>query len=210
MTCYQTKFLAGSIYQSEASRIILFGIITPANAPMKALAAHPPWRISMRQEVLTWQDVDKLIDELLPQMRGSFDSMLMITRGGLVPGGIIAEALDIRHVLTAAVRFPDMEEKMLAWPTFLQFPEDELLRGRRVLIVDDIWGSARTINTVRGRVEAAGAYPHVAVLHYKPAESLFKTKKPEYFAAVTENYIVYPWETHRKSVDTRMIEPMQG
>ena len=39
----------------------------------------------MRQEVLTWQDVDKLIDELLPQMRGSFDSMLMITRGGLVP-----------------------------------------------------------------------------------------------------------------------------
>jgi hypoxanthine phosphoribosyltransferase len=165
---------------------------------------------SMRQEVLTWQDVDKLIDELLPQMSGIFDSMLMITRGGLVPGGIIAEALDIRHVLTAAVRFPDMEEKMLAWPTFLQFPEDELLRGRRVLIVDDIWGSARTINTVRGRVEAAGAYPHVAVLHYKPAESLFKTKKPEYFAAVTENYIVYPWETHRKTVGTRMVEPMQG
>jgi hypothetical protein len=164
----------------------------------------------MRQEVLTWQDVDKLIDELLPQMSGIFDSMLMITRGGLVPGGMIAEALDIRHVLTAAVRFPDMEEKMLAWPTFLQFPEDELLRGRRVLIVDDIWGSARTINTVRGRVEAAGAYPHVAVLHYKPAESLFRTKKPEYFAAVTENYIVYPWETHRKTMGTRMVEPMQG
>ena len=164
----------------------------------------------MRQEVLTWTDVDKLIDELLPQMRGSFDSMLMITRGGLVPGGIIAEALDIRHVLTAAVRFPDMEEKMLAWPTFLQFPEDELLRGRRVLIVDDIWGSARTINTVRGRVEAAGAYPHVAVLHYKPAESLFKNKKPEYFAAVTESYIVYPWETHRKTMDMRLIEPLPG
>jgi uncharacterized protein len=164
----------------------------------------------MRQEVLTWTDVDKLVDELLPQMRGTFDSMLMITRGGLVPGGIVAEALDIRHVLTAAVRFPDMEEKMLAWPTFLQFPEDELLRGRRVLIVDDIWGSARTINTVRGRVEAAGAYPYVAVLHYKPSESLFKNKKPEYFAAVTENYIIYPWETHRKTVDTRVIEPMQG
>lgn len=162
----------------------------------------------MRQEVLTWNNVDKLIDELLPQMRGTFDSMLMITRGGLVPGGILAEALDIRHVLTAAVRFPAMEEKMLAWPTFLQFPEDELLRGRRVLIVDDVWGSARTINTVRGRVEAAGAYPAVAVLHYKPAESLFKAKKPDYFAAVTDAYIVYPWETHRKTTDVRLIEPL--
>ncbi len=164
----------------------------------------------MRQEVMTWNDVDKLIDGLLPQMSGSFDSMLMITRGGLVPGGMLAEALDIRHVLTAAVRFPEMEEKMLAWPTFLQFPEDELLRGRRVLIVDDIWGSARTINTVRGRVEAAGAYPAVSVLHYKPAESLFKSRKPDYFAAVTDAYIVYPWETHHKTTGVRLVEPSPG
>jgi len=160
----------------------------------------------MRQEVLTWTDVDALIDQLLPQIRGSFDSLLMITRGGLVPGGILAEALDIKYVLTAAVRFPEMEEKMLAWPTFLQFPEDELLRERRVLIVDDVWGSARTINTVRGRVEAAGAYPHIAVLHYKPTESLFKTKKPDYYAAVTDAFIVYPWETKRSTFDARLLD----
>ena len=161
----------------------------------------------MRQEVLTWTDVDKLIDHLLPQMRGTFDAMVMVTRGGLVPGGILAEALDIRYVLTAAVRFPDVEEKMLAWPTFLQFPEDELLRGRRVLVVDDVWGSARTINTVRGRVEAAGARPEVAVLHYKPNESLFKTK-PDYYAAVTDAFIVYPWETKHSSLDVRLMETM--
>ncbi len=162
----------------------------------------------MRQEVLTWTDVDALIDQLLPQIRGTFDAMMMITRGGLVPGGILAEALDIKHVLTAAVRFPEIEEKMLAWPTFLQFPEDELLRERRVLIVDDVWGSARTINTVRGRVEAAGAYPQVAVLHYKPAESLFKTKKPDYYAAVTDAFIVYPWETKRSTLDIRLMDTM--
>lgn len=164
----------------------------------------------MRQEVLSWGEVDKLIGELLPQIRGTFDSMLMITRGGLVPGGILAEALDIRHVLTAAVRFPAMEEKMLAWPTFLQFPEDELLRGRRVLIVDDVWGSARTINTVRGRVESAGAYPYVAVMHYKPGESLFKTKKPDYYSAVTDAFVVYPWETHGKTSDVRMLAALPG
>ena len=163
----------------------------------------------MRQLFLTWIDVDALIDHLLPQMQGGFDAMLMVTRGGLVPGGILAEALDIKHVLTAAVRFPASEEKMLAWPTFLQFPEDELLRDRRVLIVDDVWGSARTINTVRGRTEAAGARPEVAVLHYKPTESLFHSK-PEYFAAVTDQFVIYPWETKRSKMDIRLMESMPG
>ena len=50
----------------------------------------------MRQEVLTWDDVDRLIGSLLPQFRGVFEAMIMITRGGIVPGGILSEALDIK------------------------------------------------------------------------------------------------------------------
>jgi len=39
----------------------------------------------MRNELLTWDDVDKLVDMLIPQVKtvGPFDAMLMITRGGL-------------------------------------------------------------------------------------------------------------------------------
>jgi hypothetical protein len=151
-----------------------------------------------RQEVLTWEDVNALMDHLLPQMQGAFDALLMITRGGIIPGGMIAEAMDISYILTAAVRFStELTDKRLAWPTFLQFPEDSLLKGRRVLIVDDIWGSGRTITTVIGRVEACGARAVTAVLHYKPGSSLFKQSGPTYYAAITDALIVYPWETGR-------------
>src|SRR5512139_3591066 len=92
-------------------------------------------------EFLTWQDVDKLIDYLLPQLVGPYDALLMITRGGIVPGGLIAEALDIRYILTAAVEFSEVGQSRLAWPAFLQFPEEGLLRKKRVLIVDDIWSN---------------------------------------------------------------------
>ena len=160
----------------------------------------------MREEVVTWTDLEKLIDQLIPQLYGTFDAMVLITRGGIVPGGMIAETLNIRYVLTAAVKFPDLEEKLLAWPTFLQFPDAALLRDRRVLIVDDVWGSGRTINSVRGRVEAAGGRPEVAVLHYKPGESLFKTK-PEYYAAVTDAYVIYPWEKRRGPQGVRFFKP---
>ena len=65
-------------------------------------------RKPLRQEWLTWADVEKLVDVLLSQLRaaGRFDEMVMITRGGIVPGGLLSEALDISSVLIAAVDFP--------------------------------------------------------------------------------------------------------
>ncbi len=150
----------------------------------------------MRKEIIGWDDVDALIDALLPQFRGEFDAMIMITRGGIIPGGLLSEALDIRHILTAAVNFPaDLERaKLLAWPQFIQFPEDSQIAGRRTLVVDDVWGSGRHITAVKSRVEAAGGFPELCVLHYNPARTLFSRLSPHYYAAVTDAYIVYPWE----------------
>ena len=155
----------------------------------------------LRHEALTWTDVDRLVDILIPQLRSarSFDAMLMITRGGIIPGGLLAEALDLRSVLTAAVYFPDEADatKYLAMPKFLQFPNDDLLTNQRILLVDDVWGSGRTSSAVRGRVEAAGGYPATCVFHFNPYRSLFTREKPDFYGAVTDAYIVYPWELDR-------------
>ncbi|MCC7360916.1 MAG: hypothetical protein IT317_15645 [Anaerolineales bacterium] len=153
----------------------------------------------MRTELLTWDDVDHLMDVLLPQFKDPIDAMLLITRGGIVPGGIISEALDIKVVLTAAVDFPmdTGPAKLLAWPEFLQFPADSLLTGKRVLVVDDVWGSGRTITAVKNRVEAAGGFPELCVLHYNPTRTLFNKAWPTYYAAVTDARIRYPWEIDR-------------
>ena len=154
----------------------------------------------MRHELLTWAEVDKVIDLLIPQLRavGPFDAMLMITRGGIIPGGLLAEALDIHHVLTAAVDFPATASAgLMAWPTFLQFPDSSLLINRRTLIIDDVWGSGRTSTAVRGRAESAGAEPFTCVLHFNPYRSLFSRAEPDFFGETTEAYIVYPWEVDR-------------
>jgi hypoxanthine phosphoribosyltransferase len=155
----------------------------------------------MRREVLTWDDVTKLIDHLLPQFEGEFDAMVMITRGGIVPGGILAETMGLAHILTAAVDFPaqmEMEKaKLLAWPQFLQFPEDRLLSGRRTLVIDDVWGSGCIITSVRHRVAVAGGSPYTCVLHFNPYRNLFGSARPNYYAAVTDAHIVYPWEIDR-------------
>ena len=159
----------------------------------------------IRQEWLSWQDVDKLVDVLLPQLRaaGHIDVMVIITRGGIVPGGLLSEALDISNVLTAAVDFPNdpvptEAARLLVWPSFLQFPEESLVKDQRVLIVDDVWGSGRTSTAVKNRCQSAGAaVAFTCVFHFNPYRSLFSRAEPDFYGAVTDAYIVYPWEIDR-------------
>jgi len=166
----------------------------------------------LRREFLTWDDVDRLIDHLLPQFDQEFDAMVMITRGGIIPGGLLAEAMGVTHLLTAAVDFPtqvEMEKaKLMVWPQFIQFPEDRALRGRRTLVVDDVWGSGRTITAVKIRVSAAGGIPSTCVFHFNPYRNLFGTARPDYYAAVTAAHIIYPWEIDRGP--DRVLLPDRG
>lgn len=159
------------------------------------------WGMPQRSELLTWDEVERLMDHLAPQFETEFEAMVIVTRGGIIPGGMLAERLDIEDVLTASVDFPFEAErkaaKLLAWPQFIQFPDGDQLAGRRVLVVDDVWGSGRTITAVKNRVASVGGVPYTCVLHYNPHRSLFTQAKPNYFAAVTDAYIIYPWELDR-------------
>jgi hypoxanthine phosphoribosyltransferase len=155
----------------------------------------------MRHETLTWDDVDKLIDHLLPQFQSDFETMVIITRGGIVPGGLLAEATGISSILTASVDFPAEAERqktgLFAWPRFIQFPNDDLLKAKQCLVVDDVWGSGRTITAVKNRIASVGGLPSTCVLHFNPYRTLFGNVRPDYYAAITDARIVYPWEIDR-------------
>ena len=170
--------------------------------------------MAKRNEFITWQEVERLTDHLIPQFRIQFESMVIVTRGGIIPGGMLCEALNIESVMTASVDFPLESQlqaaKLLAWPQFIQFPEDARLAGRRALVVDDVWGSGRTITAVKNRVSAAGGFPATCVLHFNPHRSLFSQAKPDYYAAVTDAYIIYPWEVNRGVDKVLLDSPEQG
>ena len=70
--------------------------------------------MAQRRELLSWEEVDRLIDHLIPQFKTDFSAMVIITRGGIVPGGMLSEALNIQRVLTAAVDFPFEDDRQAA------------------------------------------------------------------------------------------------
>jgi uncharacterized protein len=145
------------------------------------------------KDVVSWDELERLVGELAESVRGEYDVMLAITRGGLVPAGILAYALGIRNILIAAVAYYDDEGNPGPEPLFLQFPADPLLVGRRVLIVDEVWDSGTTIHAVAERVRRAGGTPTTAVLHYKPGRSRVPGA-PDHHVVTTDRWVVYPFK----------------
>lgn len=156
----------------------------------------------MKHVYLTWHELEELVSKLIFQLDTPYDLILAITRGGIIPGGMVAEALKMKNVLTAAVVFTsDPSEPVgsgqpsrLSWPRFLQFPADSLLEGRKILVVDNLWHQGRTIMAVKGRIETAGGMPELAVIHWKKQNSAFPEDEPDYYAEITEDFIHYPWQ----------------
>ena len=148
------------------------------------------------QDIVSWPDLERLVKELARQVGGEHDVLLAITRGGLVPAGMLAYLLGHRDILVAAVAFYDDHGQPGDQPAFFQFPADPLLRGKRVLIVDEVWDTGTTIEAVVERVRLAGGSPTTAVLHYKPGRSKVQST-PDHHVVSTDAWVVYPFKYGR-------------
>ncbi|MFN8487320.1 MAG: hypothetical protein U0350_06985 [Caldilineaceae bacterium] len=149
----------------------------------------------MKHVYLTWHETEELVTKLVFQLNTPYDSILALSRGGIIPGGMIAEALKMKEILTAAVLFTDNPSQVvLNWPRFLQFPPDSYLAGRKILVIDNLWNRGRTILAAKGRIEAAGGFPETAVLHWKQQSSHYPDQAPDFYGEVTEDFIHYPWQ----------------
>jgi hypothetical protein len=149
--------------------------------------------VAIEKDVVSWDALEEMVRGLASRVGTDYDVLLAITRGGMVPAGMLAYRLGIRNILVAAVEYYDAEGHPGPKPTFLQFPADPQLRGQRVLIVDEVWDSGTTIHAVTARVRQAGGLPTTVVLHYKPTHSIVRDV-PDFFAVTTDRWVVYPFK----------------
>ena len=144
-----------------------------------------------------WDELDRLVAELAERLAGSSSTSCSrspaagSSRPGCSPigcGSGTSSSPPSSSTTTSGQPGPR--------PTFLQFPADPLLRGQRVLIVDEVWDSGTTIHAVTERVRQAGGIPTTAVLHYKPARSVVPGA-PDVHAVTTDAWVVYPVQGRR-------------
>lgn len=173
----------------------------------------------MNTFLYSYDDIHRAIAVLADKIRASgetFDLMLAIGGGGLIPARILRSFLNI-PVYTVTLAYYDAEDRPTAQPQKIQWLDAALtakLRGKRVLVVDEVDDSRTTLAYCLEELAAAGIRrPGVAVLHEKQ-----KTKQAAlppglpYFSAITvgEDWIVYPWDATDIDVHNRDIAAVQS
>ena len=132
---------------------------------------------------------------------GTFDAVVAIARGGLVPAAIVARELNIRTVETVAAKSYDHQNQ--AGITVLKPIAPELLdkarNGGKLLIVDDLVDTGATARVVRDMLPGA----HFATVYAKPKG---REMVDTFITEVSQDtWIFFPWD-----LDVAYVPPISG
>jgi len=116
------------------------------------------------------------------------EAVVGVAKGGVVPAVVIASAfsVDFYPVKLSTRR---NEEIVLDAPRVVTPPPDEV-RGRRVLLVDDISVTMQTLDRAKELLERAGAAEVRCASFCVHGAS----RKPEWFALESSDVILMPWD----------------
>ncbi len=149
----------------------------------------------LNYKVTTWDEIVKKTLKLCEAIKNSGfkpDIIVFILRGGATLSSVIADCLGLRDV--AAVRAtlykkigePEEEAKIIQ-------PLTVDVRGKKVLVLDDVSDTGKTLKAVIEHIKEKGAKEiRVATIHYKP----WSIVEPDFYIEETDHWIVYPWEYH--------------
>jgi hypoxanthine phosphoribosyltransferase len=118
------------------------------------------------------------------------DVIVAVARGGLIIAGAVAYALGTKMCGSINVEFYTDVEQSLEQPVVLAPALDApSLRGKRVLVVDDVSDSGKTLALVVDIVRQVGADVRTACLYSKPGTVL----EPDHVWRRVDGWITFPW-----------------
>jgi uncharacterized protein len=145
------------------------------------------------REVMSWEDLGRgarQLARIVVEDDYRPDMLLSIARGGLVVGGALAYALDVKNTFTMNVEFYVGVDERLPVPMILPpVPELVDLDEARVLVVDDVADTGRTLALVQDFCAGSVGEARVAVLYEKPGSIV----RCEYVWRRTDRWIDFPW-----------------
>lgn len=145
------------------------------------------------RERLTWDGFGEASRELARRiLADGFEPevVVAIARGGLLPAGAISYGLGVKNCGALNVEFYTGIGTVLDAPEVLPPALDiDYLSGRRVLLVDDVADSGRTLALAVDLLRRRGADMRSVTLYIKPGT----IATPDYWWKETGLWIDFPW-----------------
>lgn len=145
------------------------------------------------KEILTWDLFGTASRELAQQIADSDfepEIIIAVARGGLLPAGALSYACGVKLSDAINVEFYTDVHETLPDPVLLApLLDTESIHGRRLLVVDDVADSGRTLALVLDLLREQGADVRSAVVYAKPVSVV----DPDFVWKRTDEWIVFPW-----------------
>ena len=154
------------------------------------------------RENLTWQGFGDACRQIAEQIADSGwmpDLIVAIARGGMLPAGAISYALGVKANGAINVEFYTGVGKTMLEPEILEpYMDISSLEGKRVLIVDDVADSGKTLKLIMDLIakeglsmgsDTAKVDARSATIYLKPTSII----KPDYVFKQTDKWINFPW-----------------
>jgi hypoxanthine phosphoribosyltransferase len=140
----------------------------------------------------SWENIYDLCIDLAHKIKNSRNlpnSLIGVARGGLVPARIVADLLELRSIEVVHCEYYsylDRKSKPRVGPI-----NAAAVRGRDVLVVDDVADTGESLNAVEESIKSLGPKRvNTAVIYLKP----WNKSRVDYHATETDAWIIFPWE----------------
>jgi uncharacterized protein len=144
---------------------------------------------------LSWQEFDRLSRQLADEARAFQPELVIgIAKGGIFLGGALAGLLGLDFQPVRLVERSRDRGGPGQTPLRQDMPPE--VKGRRVLLVDDVSQSGNTLKLAQKQAKEAGAKAvHTATLLLRLGPNGKRLgAKPDYYAMETGDLVVFPWD----------------
>ncbi len=151
----------------------------------------------------SWMKIKKMCKALAKKVSlFKPDWIIGVSRGGLVPARLLSDYLNIFNISIIRIEFYKTITETKDFPTISQ-PLQVNVKGKKVLIVDDVVDTGRSLVVAKEHVKRAGALEaKIAVLHFKPKSVI----KPDFYIESTNAWIIYPWELEETKRERKKLK----
>jgi len=147
----------------------------------------------LKFEAPSWNQIYDMLLDLAERIRKNGfkpDIIVGISRGGWPPARVLSDLLSNPNVANVRAEFYLGVAETKGEPTLTQ-PISVKIAGKRILIVDEVADTGKSLKIVKEHIVREGAKEVKAVtVYYKP----WSIVKPDYYARETSDWVVFPWE----------------
>jgi len=154
-------------------------------------------------EIPSWEQIYEALLNLANRIRKNDfkpDVIVGVSRGGWPPARIMSDLLENPELANVRAEFYLGVAKTKGDPVITQ-PVFASVTGKKVLIVDEVADTGKSLLLVKSHLEEHGATEvKIMTIYYKP----WSIVVPDWYAKETSRWIVFPWE--RKETVRKVLE----